>query len=148
MNTSPFIETLVTNTGKKLHFILPDQTEISGDLHITEIQHHTVNSVDCGGNPHSYNETVFQLSLNERSKNEVTWTTDKAIKIIDIVSQKSSYKDHANLLIEYGDTSHPTTRYSIERIDTTPDDVSILMIINPTVCKPSLIVGKQLASCC
>ena len=37
MNTQNFINTLVSNTNKDLSFILPDDTRLSGDLHITEI---------------------------------------------------------------------------------------------------------------
>lgn len=148
MNTSTFIETLISNTGKELQFILPNGSNISGDLHITEIQHHSVHSVDCGGNSHSYNETVVQLSVNEQSNKIAKWTTEKAIKIIDTVGQKSTYSDKAELFIEFGDTTHPTIRYSVGKIDITSENVSIQMTIKPTVCKPSLNVGKQLASCC
>lgn len=148
MNTSTFIETFISNTGKKLQFILPDQTVISGDLHITEIQHHSVDSVDCGGNSHTYNETVFQLSINEHSKSVAKWTTDKAIKIIETVGRKSSYKSEAELLIEFGDSAHPTIRYSVAKIDVTSGNVSVMMAIKPTVCKPALAVGKSLVSCC
>lgn len=148
MNTSTFIETLISNTGKNLQFVLPDETTISGDLHITEIQHHSVQSVDCGGNAHNYNETVFQLSVNERSNSVAKWTTDKAIKIIDTVGQKSSYSNDAELLIEFGDSNHPTIRYSVARIETISEGISVLMTVKPTVCKPSLNAWKQLASCC
>lgn len=147
MNTLTFVETLISNTGKKLQFVLPDQTLISGDLHITEIQHHSVNSVDCGGNSHNYSETVFQLSVNERSNKIAKWTTDKAIKIIDIVGEKRSYKDDAELLVEFGDSEHPTIRYSIGSVDTTDDSVTIHLKVNPTVCKPNLNVGKQVVGC-
>lgn len=148
MHTSKFIQKLLSNSGKKLQFILPDQTAISGDLHITEIQHHSVDSVDCGGNPHSYHETVIQLSVNECSDKVADWTTDKAIKIIDIVGQEKPYKDNAELFIEFGDSNHPTIRYSIESINTTGALVTIQLNVKPTVCKPSLNIGKQMAACC
>lgn len=148
MNTSTFIDNLSSNQGKKLQFILPDETVISGDLHITEIQHHSVDSVDCGGNSHSYHETVVQLWINERINSVADWTTDKATKIIDIVGRKSEYIDGADLLIEFGDSAHPTIRYSIGEIEESAETVSVRLTVKPTVCKPSLGVGKQLVSCC
>ncbi|MCG2590049.1 DUF6428 family protein [Rhodohalobacter sulfatireducens] len=148
MNTATFIHKLISNSGKKLQFVLPDQTVISGDLHITEIQHHSVDSVDCGGNPHSYDETVIQLSVNEWSDTVADWTTDKAIKIIDIVGQEKSYKDNAELFIEFGDSNFPTIRYSIESFDSTTESVSLQLNVKPTVCKPKLNVGKELVTCC
>lgn len=68
MYTSDFISR-ITNTNKELHFVLMDAGTIGGDLHITEIKNVQVDSTDCGGNQHSYKETVVQLWQNERSKN-------------------------------------------------------------------------------
>lgn len=148
MNTSSFIYSLKSNEGKKLKFMLPDETIITGDLHITEIQHHSVNSVDCGGNSHAYNETVIQLWINEQNHSDAEWITDKALKIIDIVGQKSEYTDEAELFIEFGDSNHPTIRYSIGKIEESSQTVSVRLTVKPTVCKPSLNVGKELVSCC
>lgn len=148
MNTSTFIEILTSNTGKKLQFVLPDETVLYGDLHITEIQHHRVDSVDCGGNPHSYNETVLQLSMNERSHSIAEWTTDKTFKIIDIAGEKRAYKDDEELLIEFGDSSRPTIRYAVANIGVTSENVSVRMTVKPTVCKPSLNIGRKPAACC
>ena len=148
MNTSTFIEILQSTEEKKLEFILPDETVLSGDLHITEIQHHNVNSVDCGGNLHSYNETVVQLWINERVDSKADWTTDKTLKIIDIVGQKTDYINDAELLLEFGDSRHPTVRYSIGKIEESIDTLSLRLAVNPTVCKPSLNAGNELVSCC
>jgi hypothetical protein len=148
MNTSTFLGTLVSNSEKNLEFVLPDEANISGDLHITEIQHHSVDSVDCGGNSHSYYETVVQLWINEHSYKKAVWTTDKALKIFDIVGQKSTYRDGAELFIEFGDSDHPTIRYSIGEIEESPETVSVQLSVKPTVCKPSLNVGKELVGCC
>ena len=104
--------------------------------------------MDCGGNPHSYNETVVQLAINERSSLHAEWTTDKAIKIFNIVGKKSTYVDDAELLIEFGDSNHPTIRYSVAQIEANGDTVLVQMTVKPTVCKPSLNVNKKMASCC
>lgn len=148
MNTSSFINALISNTEKELRFLLPDGSNIAGDLHITEIQHHYIDSVDCGGNSHSYNETVIQLWKNEQSNETAIWTTDKAIKIINIVGRKSSYQDDAELFIEFGDSEHPTIRYFIKSFNSTAESVSIQLDVKPTVCKPRLNVGRELVSCC
>lgn len=148
MNTSTFITTLTSNKGKALRFLLPDETVLSGDLHITEIQHHNVNSVDCGGNSHTYQETVLQLWINERVSTVAEWTTTKATKIIDIVGRETEYISEAELLIEFGDSDHPTIRYSIGEIDESSETISVRLTVKPTVCKPSLNVGSELASCC
>ena len=148
MNTQTFINTLVSNTSKELSFILPDDTRLSGDLHITEIQNHKVDSVDCGGNAHQYDETVVQLSINESSNNIAEWRTEKALKIFEIVGKKIEYKDDAELFIEFGDSSHPTIRYPVGRIVETSQDVTVMLTVKPTVCKPSLDTTGELVACC
>jgi hypothetical protein len=148
MNTSTFINTLVNNAGKELQFSLSDGTKVAGDLHITEIQDHHVDSVDCGGNPHSYDETVVQLWINERSGAKAEWSTDKAMKIFDIVGKKLVYKDDAELFIEFGDSNHPTIRYSVNTIDSDSEKVIVDMKVKPTVCKPSLIKTEEMGACC
>lgn len=148
MNTQNFIKSLVNNTNKDLSFILPDDTRLSGDLHITEIQNHKVDSVDCGGNAHQYDETVVQLWINEASDDVAEWRTEKALKIFEIVGEKMDYMDEAELLIEFGDSSHPTIRYSVGRIVETPQDVTIMLTVKPTVCKPRINSSKDMAGCC
>ncbi|MDR9419101.1 DUF6428 family protein [Gracilimonas sp.] len=148
MNTQTFINTLVSNTNKNLSFILPDDTRLSGDLHITEIQNHKVDSVDCGGNPHQYDETVVQLWINEASKDVAEWRTEKALKIFEIVGKKIEYKYDAELYIEFGDSDHPTIRYSVGRIVKTSQDVTIMLKVKPTVCKPRIDTTGELAACC
>lgn len=148
MNTSTFINTLVNNTGKELQFSLPDSTVIAGDLHITEIQHHSVDSIDCGGNAHSYNETVIQLWVNENSEKTAEWTTDKALKIIELVGEKKQYRDDADLLIEFGDAVHPTIRYSVQEVKEDPETLIMALSVKPTVCKPSLNREAKAGACC
>lgn len=148
MNTSTFINTLVNNTGKELRFTLPDGTIISGDLHITEIQNHHVDSVDCGGNAHQYDETVVQLWINENSDVHAEWSADKAMKIFDLVGRKLTYKDDAELFIEFGDSNHSTIRYSVKNIRSDAERVVVDMKVKPTVCKPSLNRTEETGACC
>lgn len=148
MNTQTFINTLVSNTNKDLSFILPDDTRLSGDLHITEIQNHVIDSVDCGGNAHQYHETVVQLWINETSGDDAEWRTEKALKIFEIVGEKIDFNDEADLLIEFGDSTHPTIRYSVARMVETSKGLVIMLKVKPTVCKPKMNAPEELAGCC
>jgi len=148
MNTQNFINTLISNTNKDLSFILPDDTGLSGDLHITEIQNHKVDSVDCGGNAHQYDETVVQLWINETSDVHAEWSTDKAMKIFDIVGKKLTYKDDAELFIEFGDSNHSTIRYSVKNVRSDAERLIVDMTVKPTVCKPSQNRTKEMRTCC
>ncbi|HBX64731.1 MAG TPA: hypothetical protein DEG32_00690, partial [Balneolaceae bacterium] len=138
MNTSTFIQSLVQNSGKELQFKLPDESIISGDLHITEIQNHKVDSVDCGGNAHEYDETVVQLWINENSSKHAEWIAGKALSIFETVGKKIEYRDAAELFIEFGDSNHPTIRYSVKDIYEGAERMTVDMTVKPTARKPSL----------
>ncbi|WP_020402361.1 DUF6428 family protein [Gracilimonas tropica] len=149
MNTSTFIQNLVSNTAKDLQFTLPDQTKLSGDLHITEIQNHNVDSVDCEGNMHQYVETVVQLWINEASKDVAEWRTEKALQIFEIVGKKIDFKDDAELFIEFGDTVHPTIKYSVREIESNGEEVNVVLMVKPTACKPKLnLEATKMGACC
>lgn len=148
MNTSTFIQNLVHNSGKDLQFKLPDGTILSGDLHITEIQNHHVDSVDCGGNTHDYDETVVQLWINENSNSQAEWKTNKAMKIFETVGKKMDYRDEAELFVEFGDSKHPTIRYSVNEIEEQSEKVIVGMTVKPTLCKPSLTKTVKAGACC
>ncbi|MDR9410318.1 MAG: DUF6428 family protein [Balneolaceae bacterium] len=148
MNTSTFIKTLIANTGKELQFTLPDHITIHGALHITEIQNHQVDSVDCGGNVHQYDETVIQLWIHEVSKDAAEWRTEKALNIFEIVGKKIEYKDDAELFIEFGDSAHPTIKYSVKEIESGGEKVNVVLMVKPTACKPLINTTKEMAGCC
>lgn len=143
MKTSELLNT-INETENSLEFMLPSGETIKGDLHITEIKNVTVDSTDCGGFKHSFQETVIQLWLNESSKKDAKWTTSKASKIFEIVGNQRDFLVDAEAFFEFGDSNHLTSKYSI-----TPerhDDGLILHLgaIYPQ-CKPRLL---QQTSCC
>lgn len=148
MNTQTLIQQLVNHTGKDLQFKLPDQSVIAGDLHITEIQNHSVDSVDCGGMQHQYQETVIQLWINENSEVQAEWTTDKALKIVDLVGTKLTYQEEAEIFIEFGDSKHATMRYSIKEIYQVDRLMQVELMVKPTVCKPRSLKSTEKEVCC
>lgn len=143
MYTSDFI-TRITNTNKELHFELMDAREIGGDLHITEIKNVQVDSTDCGGNQHSYKETVVQLWQNERSKKLASWNTKKVSDILEVVQKKMKINGETELYIEFGNSNYRT---SVHRVNWKETDQSITLELQPiyTQCKPASLT--KLACC-
>ncbi len=147
MYTQTFIQKLRTNPDKSLNFLLPDQSVIRGDLHITEIKHQSIESVDCGDNSHTFNETVMQLWTDGNQNTLSDWTANKAVKIIDIVGTKRDFDGNAEIFIVFGDSYHPAAKYSIGEIRMTDKTLNVIMKNVPAVCKPN-VFAKELASCC
>ena len=145
MNTSELFKTFEKNPTKKLQFILPDGREVKGDLHFTEVKSVTVKSVDCGSNAHSFNETIIQLWLNERSGKEAEWLGSKAINILDKVGSAQHLDPDSEVYFEYGDSLSQTAKYSIDSVNYEKEDLLIQLYVKPTECKPSR--NKALACC-
>ncbi len=145
MKTEYLFEKLDKNLTNRLRFILPNGREIQGDLHFTEVKSITVNSTDCGSNSHSFNETVIQLWLNERSGKEAEWSGRKAINILNKVGSKLRFDLESEAFIEYGDSVSQTAKYSIESMNRVGDDLIVNLFVKPTECKPSR--NKAFACC-
>lgn len=143
MKTSEILNTL-NQENKELEFLLPDGESITGDLHITEIKNVNVDSTDCGGNTHSFEETIIQLWLNEESNRVADWTIEKARKIFDIVGAQRPYLMDAEAYIEFGDSSHLTSKYGFVA-KKVGEKLVLQLEEEKTVCKPRLL--HEIACC-
>ncbi len=143
MKTSDFLS-ILHDTDQPLNFRLPDGEIINGDLHITEVKNVTVDSTDCGGFKHSFQETVVQLWLDENSGKQESWTTSKAAKIFDIVGKQRDHLLDAEAFIEFGDSSHLTSKYAINLLK---DDASLTIQLQKIFpkCKPRSL---NQSACC
>ena len=134
----------VKETNRSLKFQLPDGDYIKGDLHITEVKNIHIESTDCGGFKHSFQETVIQLWLNEDSSKTEYWTTSKAANIFDIVGNQREYLPESETFIEFGDSRHITSKYALE-IDDKEDQLTIRLKTVYPQCKPRAL--NQNACC-
>jgi hypothetical protein len=143
MKTSELLNK-INETEKSLLFQLPEGDLIKGDLHITEVKNVHVDSTDCGGFKHSFQETVIQLWLNEDSPKEEDWTTTKAAKIFDIVGNQREYLLEADAFIEFGDSNNVNSKYGVE-FDENDNELKILLNEVYPLCKPRTLMQN---SCC
>jgi len=148
MKTSDLLKTM-NNQDQSLEFRLPGGVKIHGDLHITEVKNITIDSTDCGGFSHSFQETVIQLWLNEDSDKIANWTTEKAREIFNIVGNQRAYLNDAPAFFEFGDSQHITSKYGI-KLNQEGDTVVLDLVNQYPECKPKTSATKTSAtkSCC
>ena len=135
MKTSELISLLNSN-DTSLSFLLPSGEEIGGDLHITEVKNVHVNSTDCGGNAHQFEETIIQLWKNERSLKKAKWSTSKAKKIMDTVARTQPFLNDTEVFFEYGDSSLQTGKFGVQA-GISSEGVTLYLQGVATQCKPS-----------
>jgi len=105
----------------------------------------TVDSVDCGGNPDSYKQTIVQLWVPKEEKLRKPWTAKKAKSIFEIVDRKTPINQDTEIFFEFGNEEIRTSNFSVENVDLTNKKLTVQLYAQPTVCKPRL-AGE--VSCC
>lgn len=147
MKTEEFTELLKNHSMAGLQFEVESGKYIPPTFHITEIKNTTVNSVDCGGNPATYNQTIVQLLANPNEKMRKPWTAQKALSIFNKVHTKSPINSDAEIYFEYGDVSIRTSHFSVSQVDAHDGTINVQLYVKPTVCKPSLSLQGE-RTCC
>lgn len=136
-----FLDLLINSGDKELLFEYAPQKNIDNAYHITEIKNVKIDSVDCGGNEHSYQQTVVQLWLSGNEEKKQAMSAAKALKIFDLVDQKKPLDKDTEIFFEYGFGSLATSTYRISGITENEEKITIHMEVPKTVCKPREFVN-------
>lgn len=140
MNTGDFLNLLEEHGAKELVFEYKENQFVPKAYHITEIKSQHIESVDCGGNAHSYDETVVQLWISGTEEKERYMEADKAMKIFNIVDKKKPMKRDTPIFFEWGFGDLATSVYKVESVESDTNQVLVKLFVPPTVCKPREIV--------
>ncbi len=140
MNTGDFLNLLEEHGTKELVFEYKENQFVPKAYHITEIKTQHIESVDCGGNAHSYDETVVQLWISGTEEKDRYMEADKAMKIFDIVDKKKPMKRDTPIFFEWGFGDLATSVYKVESVENDTNQVLVKLFVPPTVCKPREIV--------
>ena len=154
MKTGDFLQLLAQHSEKELIFEYRDNTFVPKAYHITEVKTQHVDSVDCGGFSHSYDETVVQLWVSGNEEKDRNMEAEKALKIFNIVDGKKPLMRDTPIYFEWGFGNLATSIYEVKNIKEEDDKITVQMSVPPTVCKPNLaleIAGSLVSSadgCC
>lgn len=146
MKTSEFLSILNENPDLGLEFEIESGKFVKPTFHITEVKNVSIESVDCGGNPDSYKQTIVQLMVNPLEEMRRPWSAQKALDIFDKVHALKPMDEEAEIFFEYGDLEIRTSNFSIEDVLFADGTVRFELFAKPTVCKPSLNPGAK--QCC
>ena len=91
MKTQTFLQHLAQNNEKELRFAYDTGKFVPNQFHITEVKNILIESVDCGGNPDTYRQTVVQLWDGNGPDQPNSMTAKKAFDIFQIVTMSISF---------------------------------------------------------
>ncbi len=86
MNITEFKSTLERNPGRKIRFILPDESSIPAHFHITEVGHVRKDFIDCGGTQRSVSTCLLQAWVAANDE-EHSLQADKLAAIIKLAGK-------------------------------------------------------------
>lgn len=141
MQTKDFLAFLKDNGDREIKIEFRPGQFVPTAFHITEIKNIHVESVDCGGRPDSYDQTVVQLWWDGQEQKDRALSAAKALKIFDIVQKVKPLKEETELFLEWGHGDLNPSNYSIQQVDILEDTLIFRLFAKPTVCKPIFELG-------
>lgn len=149
MKTNEFLELLEQNPEKRLLFEYETGQFVPKAYHITEIKNVNIESVDCGGRPHSEKQTIVQLWHNGFELGNYM-EAKKAKKIFDIVDKVKPLTMDTEIYFEYGNKKIRTSNFKVQKVTNQEDKITFQLFVEPTACKPilELNVSQKIKEIC
>jgi hypothetical protein len=136
MKTQQFLELLTQNEANELIFEFQEGQFIPKAYHITEVKNVHIESVDCGGRPDEYFQTVVQLWHDGKEETETFMTAKTAAKIFDTVNKIKPLKLDTPIFFEWGDANTRTSVYEVNAVHILGNQLIVKTFVPPTACKP------------
>lgn len=135
MTLGGLLQALEATRGASLSFVYEGRQTRPG-YHVTEMKYARMTSVDCGGNPESWTETIFQIWDIEVSVTGQTMAIDKLLGIIRKVTPLIGADDASRLTFEVSDGEVAMRTYAFDRLDITESGAVIHLGPRVSACKP------------
>ena len=142
MKTQEFFKVLEENKDKSLLFEYTPNKLVGANYHITEVKHISVDSVDCGSQTDSWNETIIQLweSPLEKSKTEYM-SAYKALAILKKVGTMKPYDLDSEVKFEYSNANFHTAQLFVNDFEVRENNLVVKLAVEKTDCKAKELCG-------
>lgn len=149
MSLSVLLAALAPHEGKTLALAYEDGRRVQSGYHVTEVKAASFVTLDCGGNPDAWQETVLQVEDIPAAQGKAAMTAGKFRSIIAKVDRKVRLNDEARLTIEVSRRGEPMQVYDVAGVAVEGDEAVIRLGARPAICKPRhRAEQEQAAACC
>jgi hypothetical protein len=158
MKTQEFFNLLKAHKGKSLLFEYAPDLLVAANYHITEVKHISVDSVDCGAQIDTWNETIIQLWESPLEKGKTIYmSVIKALGILNKVGEMKPYDLESELKFEYSNANFHTAQLFVNDFEIQEGNLIIKLAIQKTDCKAKELCGvpeqvvelaEKVESCC
>jgi hypothetical protein len=138
---------LEPHAGKALVIDYGGQT-IRPGYHVTEVKAGSFVTLDCGGNPDAWRETILQIEDIAQEGGGDYLSVDKFRGILDQVAQRVELDVGARLTFEVGPPDAAMQIFDVDRLRVEAGRVMLLLVSRSAICKPRHRVRQATAGCC
>nr|WP_295885797.1 DUF6428 family protein [uncultured Devosia sp.] len=125
-----------------------DDRLVQPGYHITEVKAGSFTTLDCGGNPDAWQETVLQVEDIAASDERPMMTAGKFRAILAQVDRKLRLNHGARLTIEIGRPGEPMRVFDIADLAIQPDRAVLALGMRAAICKPRHRAEQAASACC
>lgn len=104
--------------------------------HITEVKTGSFVTLDCGGNPDAWNETVLQVEDLGPEEATESMSVRKFCGILDKVAEKVTLDLDGRLTFEVGPPEAAMQVFDVGSLRVYPDRAILRLAARPAICKP------------
>ena len=141
---------LEAHTDKTLTFVYETGAEVQAGYHVTEVKAGSFVTLDCGGHPDAWQETILQVEDIPATDGGTQMSVGKFGKILAQVDRKVRLSRDARLTIEVSRPDEPMRVYDVAAIDVESGRAVVQLAERSAICKPrhraQPVAGS--AACC
>jgi hypothetical protein len=122
--------------------------KIRPGYHITEVKAGTFVTIDCGGNPDSWRETILQVEdLGPEGACDYL-SVDKFRGILDQVARQVMLDPDARLTFEVGPPDAAVQVFDVDSLRVDDGRITLRLAVRSAICKPRHRAKQAAVSCC
>jgi hypothetical protein len=131
-----FLDALEAHGDKVLVLAYGDGRQVQAGYHVTEIKAGSFVTLDCGGNPDAWRETVLQVEDIPATKGSAPMSVAKFQSILGKVGSKVQLDRETRLTWEVSRPGNPMQVYDVAGIEIESDRAIVRFSPRPAICKP------------
>lgn len=116
--------------------------------HVTEVKAGSFVTLDCGGNPDAWQETILQVEDIAQEGEGDYLSVDKFRGILDQVAQRVELDAGARLTFEVGPPDAAMQIFDVDRLRVEAGRIVLRLVARSAICKPRHRVSREAAACC
>lgn len=143
------LDALEPHASKPLLLEYAERT-IQPGYHVTEVKAGAFVTLDCGGNPDRWQETILQIEDMPAQDGRGHMLAGKFRAILDQVTGRIDVAQEARLTFEVGMPDEPMRIFDVGAVLPQNDRIVLRLTARPAICKPRHRVAEREsgAACC